>query len=86
MSYQDPYSAFLYHLGCSEEFKRLKEASAQDPGAYFSYGEQEYHHKARAYRYRAMLGQQYPVQNPMQYAMQYPAQYRAESQEENVEA
>ncbi|RFU64528.1 hypothetical protein D0469_18390 [Peribacillus saganii] len=65
MGYQELYNQFLYHLGCSEEFKRLKEACAEDPRAYFSYGEKESEHKARAYHYRALLAQQFPGQIPM---------------------
>ncbi|PLR80161.1 hypothetical protein CVD25_07215 [Bacillus canaveralius] len=61
MPHQDAYSRYLYHLGLCEEFKRMKEACAQDPRAYFTYGERESEHKARAYHYRAQLDQ-YPGQ------------------------
>ncbi|PLT32747.1 hypothetical protein [Bacillus sp. V5-8f] len=59
MGQHDPYNAFLYHLGQSEEYKRMKEANAHDARSYYAYGARESEEKARAYDYRAMLGSQF---------------------------
>lgn len=68
----DPYNAFLYHLAQSEEYKRLKEASAHDARSYYSNGARESEHKARAYEYRAMMGNQFqPGQSTQSPQTQY---------------
>lgn len=55
---QELYNKYLQHLGLSEEYKRMKEASANNPRAYFGYGEKEHENKAKAYYYRKQMDQQ----------------------------
>ncbi|PLT33131.1 hypothetical protein [Bacillus sp. V5-8f] len=55
---QDLYSAFMYHLSQSEEYKRMKEASAHDARSYYSNRARASEHKAQGYEYRAQMGDQ----------------------------
>jgi hypothetical protein len=63
MSYHDLHSKFLHHLALSEEYKRMKEACAGDPKAYYSYGAKEKKHKAKAYHYKVMLAGHSPMEH-----------------------
>jgi hypothetical protein len=51
----DPQTAqqqYLIHSALSGHYERLKMANANNPAAYYKYGELQYYHKSRAYYYR----------------------------------
>ncbi|PZE20287.1 hypothetical protein [Paenibacillus xerothermodurans] len=68
MATNETFTQYAFHLAQSEEYKRMKEASAQNATAYYTHGAQESEHKARAYELRASLGDNFPVQEVAQTA------------------